>query len=199
MSTNGGPETIYIIRHGEKLGDPTSDTDDGPDLSIQGSARAAALPELFVPPTPEWSCALAVSHEGFTASYKAYTLKEKSPRFQTPDFIFATKASTASNRPVETITPLSATLNLTYSATCGDSDYAALATKITSDPTYTGKIVLICWHHGTIPDLAAEFGVANPPSWKGTVFDRVWEIKYNPGPATFKNHAQRLLYGDSAS
>jgi hypothetical protein len=39
-----GPKQVLIIRHGEKCGDPKKD-DDG-NLSVRGSARAAALPSL---------------------------------------------------------------------------------------------------------------------------------------------------------
>ena len=57
MSSNF-PSLVIIIRHGEKAGDPSNDAKGGPDLSIRGSARAAALPSLFTldpaatPPTP---------------------------------------------------------------------------------------------------------------------------------------------------
>ena len=47
MSDSSGPQTIHLVRHGEKLGDASSDKDGGPDLSVRGSARAAALPSLF--------------------------------------------------------------------------------------------------------------------------------------------------------
>lgn len=196
MSTSGGPKTIYIIRHGEKLGDPSSDSDDGPDLSIRGSARAAALPSLFVPGGTELACALTADSGGFTAKYSANQLK---PRFTTPDVLFATKASGSSNRPVETITPLSAALNLPYDASCSDDEYATLATEIKSNSDYTDKIVLICWHHGNIPALAEQFGITQPPTWDATVFDRVWEIAYNPGPPNLQDLPQQLLYGDSKS
>jgi hypothetical protein len=54
MTSTRRPATVYLIRHGEKLGDPGSDKDGGPYLSTLGSARAAALPSLFMPlpPTP---------------------------------------------------------------------------------------------------------------------------------------------------
>jgi phosphohistidine phosphatase SixA len=41
MSTNNAPGQVFIIRHGEKLGDPKKDDDGGRHLSIKGSARAA--------------------------------------------------------------------------------------------------------------------------------------------------------------
>ena len=132
----------------------------------------------------------------FTAKYSANQLK---PRFTTPDVLFATKASGSSNRPVETITPLSAALNLPYDASCSDDEYATLATEIKSNSDYTDKIVLICWHHGNIPALAEQFGITQPPTWDATVFDRVWEIAYNPGPPNLQDLPQQLLYGDSKS
>lgn len=48
MSANTGPKQ----RHGEKVGDPKKDDDGGRHLSVQGSARAADLPSLFVPALP---------------------------------------------------------------------------------------------------------------------------------------------------
>jgi hypothetical protein len=56
MSTNNAPGQVFIIRHGEKLGDPKKDDDGGRHLSIKGSARAAALPGLFVAAQPQLSC-----------------------------------------------------------------------------------------------------------------------------------------------
>jgi hypothetical protein len=196
-STNGGPSTIYIIRHGEKLGDPAKDDDHIKDLSVWGSARASALPSLFLAATPELSCALTTGTNGFTAQYTQNSLSGEAPRFPPPDFLFATEESSSSNRPVETISPLSAALNLTLNAPYPDGQYCELANEIKSNPAYANKIVLVCWHHGTIPQLAVQFGVVNPPPWDGTVFDRVWEIAYTPGPVALKDHPQRLLYGDS--
>src|ERR1700686_1116739 len=83
MSTPSLPSTILIIRHGEKPGDPATDNPaDGPGLSTRGYERAAA-PAPYVIAT-----------------------------FGTPAFLFATQASKHSNRPVETITPLSQALKL---------------------------------------------------------------------------------------
>jgi hypothetical protein len=45
----GYPVQVLMIRHGEKLGNSSDDIDGGPDPSLRGSARAAALPSLFAP------------------------------------------------------------------------------------------------------------------------------------------------------
>jgi hypothetical protein len=189
-----------IIRHGEKLGDSSNDKDGGPNLSMRGSARAAALPQLFAPAAAPYACALSIAtQQSFTGVYEAVQITGTAPRFSTPDFIFATKESKGSNRPVETITPLSAGLNLTYNDKHSDSDYAKVANDILTHSQYAGKVVLVCWHHGNIPALAEALGVSNAPKWQGSVFDRVWSITFSNGTASLADGAQMLLYGDSAS
>ena len=111
-----GPLIVYIIRHGEKLGDPSRDDDAVRDLSIRGSARAAAIPSLFAPattPPTELSCELAAGTKEYDATYYENPLTTSpppQPLFATPEFIFATANSHTSQRPIETITPLSAAL-----------------------------------------------------------------------------------------
>lgn len=206
-----GPLIVYIIRHGEKLGDPSRDDEAIRDLSIRGSARAAAIPSLFAPattPTTELSCELAAGTTEYDGTYHENPLTTSPPPqrlFATPDFLFATANSHNSQRPIETITPLSAALQLQINPGLPEpfreKDHAALATYLLSKSTFTGKVVLICWHHGTIPDLAKELNApANQISkWNGAVFDRVWEIKYGTEPPTFHDFPQQLLYGDSAN
>jgi hypothetical protein len=169
------PSQILIIRHGEKPGDPSNDSaGDSPNLSTPGYERAASL-AIYIPAT-----------------------------FGKPDALFATQASQNSNRPVETITPLANALGLSIDRNYADNDYPALATEVLSDPKYAGKLVLICWHHGKIPELTSALGGVPPTThWKGHVFDRVWQIDYPAGGATsglkVVDIPQMLMYGDSSS
>jgi hypothetical protein len=189
-----------IVRHGEKVGDPADDKSGSPDLSVQGSARAVALPSLFLAPQSHDSCAIAQDGGGFEGTYSAAAAAPaKAPRFATPAFIFATQVSKHSNRPVETITPTAIALNLPINSKHADEDYGKVANDILTNEKYAGQTVLVCWHHGKIPDLAAALGVDNPPKWPGTVFDRVWQITFEGGTATLANLPQQLLFGDSAS
>ena len=198
------PTQVLIIRHGEKLGNPADDTHGGPDLSVRGSARAAALPSLFAPADYrafQLSCALVSTAHDFAGGYIPASIAGSPPRFATPDFIFATKESHHSNRPVETITPLKCALNLDddhYDHEHSDDDYATVASDILNKSKYVGKVVLICWHHGKIPALAQALRIAGPPKWPDSVFDRVWQITWPNGQPTLAIQSQMLLYGDTA-
>lgn len=161
------PQQVLIIRHAEKPPDKVNSV----HLAPEGKQRAEALYQLFEPST-----------------------KRLKP-FPTPDFIFAAKNSKSSHRSVETVTALSKKLNLTINASYPNEDFARLVRDIFQDPKYAGKTILICWHHGTAPQLASQLRAADAPaSWKGTVFDRVWQITYDTkGRATFRNRPQQLL------
>jgi broad specificity phosphatase PhoE len=147
-------------------------TDGQPDLSPAGFDRAKVIPQLFANG--------AAPHN--------------LPR---PDFLFATHVSKKSNRPVETITPLSAALGEPISHEIDDKDYAALAKELLSGK-YADKVILVAWHHGSIPMLARELG-ASPPydPWPETQFDRVWRIDYRGGKAVLTDLPQGLMQGDS--
>jgi hypothetical protein len=222
MTTNSQfPLGVIIIRHGEKPGDPNNDKDGGPNLSILGTARAAALPSLFTPdPTqspatlPQLTCDLAVGAEGeFSGVYGNSNIKAGESRYPTPVFLFATAPSNSSSRPVETITPTAQALQsfnndpgLTINQQFGNdsSGIQALTSEILQNPNnYGGKTVLICWHHGSIPQLTEAFGVPSSQlpwsKWPGTVFDLVFYITWPSGQAQLGVFVQELLYGDSST
>ena len=194
------PIQVLIIRHGEKVGNPKKDDDGGRHLSIQGSARAAALPSLFVPALPQLSCDLHHHAEEFIGSYRQVPLKGAAARFSTPNLIFATARSKNSKRPIETVTPVATALNEPINARFADNDtdIEKMVGAIFAESACAGKIVLICWHHARIPDIAEALGIAKPPKWDGKVFDRVWQITFTKGKAALKDLPQMLLYGDSA-
>ncbi len=221
MTTNQQfPSVVMIIRHGEKPGDPANENG-GPHLSILGSARAAALPSLFTPdPTqspavsPQLVCDLTAGTESeFSGVYSNSTIQVGESRFPTPKFLFATAPTNSSSRPVETITPTAQalqffnndpglTINDSYT---NDSDgINALTSQILQNPnTYAGQVVLICWHHGTIPQLTEVFGVPSSQlpwsKWPSTVFDLVFYITWPSGQAHLGINTQELLYGDSST
>lgn len=194
------PKTVMIIRHGEKLGDPGDDKDAGSSLSAHGAARAAALPSLFLPPAMSRECVLEHdSHVGLTATYVAGKVPKGAARFPVPDFLFSTAHSPKSKRPRQTITPLAAALGLPINHDYSDDkkDIDALATLLRTSH-YAGKTVLICWHHGTISNLATALGATGATPWAPTVFDRVWVIHYDAARA-IRQFGQELLFGDETN
>ena len=199
MSTNNSPNQVLIIRHGEKVGDPKKDDDGGRHLSVQGSARAVALPSLFAQAQSQLTCKLHQKAAEFHGGYRQILLAGKRPQFSTPNYIFATKKSKNSNRPVETVTPLATALNLPLNDGCADNDadIRKMTGAILND--HPGKIILVCWHHGKIPDIAQALGIPKPPKWDGKVFDRVWQITFSKGKASILDLPQMLLFGDSKS
>jgi hypothetical protein len=225
-SSQNYPQLVMIIRHGEKPGDPASDSSGGLNLSILGSARAAALPSLFTPDpavTPPVStlqqlgCDVAVgAAEQFSGTYVSSGLTAGQPRFPVPNFLFATQASKNSSRPIETITPLSQALaDLTSPGTScqlnsrincqyPNDSYKELAAEILNNPqTYGGQVVLICWHHGKAPKLARHLGVSKKElapwdPWPPAVFDLVFQITWHKsGKAHLDVGYQQLLFNDT--
>jgi broad specificity phosphatase PhoE len=161
------PRQVLIIRHAEKPDDNSI------HLSPDGQKRAEALQRLFEKST------------------------DRPDPYPRPGFLFATKESAHSNRPVETVTPLAKALNLDIDTRFGNDDFADLAGELRTKPRYAGATVLVCWHHGTIPELATKLGaVGVPDRWKDSVFDRVWVITYRDGEATLTSRHQALMPGD---
>lgn len=74
-----------------------------------------------------------------------------------PDEIFVAADSKNSRRPRLTVEPLAQTLHLPVNTTYKDKDFASLATALRSG--HGGKNILVCWHHGAMPELLQAFGV----------------------------------------
>jgi hypothetical protein len=141
-----------------------------PNLAPQGFRRAQALPQLFTGPQP---------------------------RLPRPEFLFASDAAKHSNRPMETIQPLSQALQERINHDYVDLETGPIAKQILSGK-YAGKVVLICWHHGEIPHLAEALGVTDAPhKWDPDVFDQVWEIRWVGGQPHFHVVDEQLLPGDT--
>jgi hypothetical protein len=219
VNTGTVPAVVYLIRHGEKLGNPADEKQGGPHLSVLGSARALALPTLFMTSSSDTgsgnpgsapSCDLTVESAEFTASYSERSVDQvQQPPFKAPAAIFATHydpageattsgGGTNSARPIETITPLSTALKVPINSDYADTDgdVKKLASQVTSG--YDNQVVLICWHHGKLPELAGYLGISNPPKWPQTEFNQLWEIDFSADPPTLTAHQENVLYTDAA-
>jgi hypothetical protein len=215
------PKAILVIRHAEKPGTSGDDKGGGPHLSIRGSARAAALPSLFIPGlapagAQQLCCEPKAGDNGaYSGVYRYGTVAAEASRFPTPQRLLATASSHGSHRPLETVTPLAQALTLLADPTIDPTvdvgygntpaEIARLAAAVLGTPaTYGGKVVLICWHRGTIPALLAAFGVprgeiAPWDPFPGSVFDVLMQITFSGGQPTMTVAGQQLLAGDSTS
>jgi hypothetical protein len=167
-----GPAQVVIIRHGEK-------PEHGNNLDERGKERAEALVGFFKdnPGVLEYGTPVAI-----------YAMKPG------PD--------DESQRPIETVEPLAKALDLKIHAEFGHDEYPKMAEEIKNSAEYDGKMVLICWEHKVIPQIAKALGVESAPAkWHGNVFDRVWVVSYSMDGEvkSFRNLPQHLLPGDSES
>ena len=138
-------------------------------------------------------------------AYKDYFLKftVDSKRLE-PAVIFAAKDSKQSHRPRLTVEPFAKAAKLKVDTRFGNSQSTELAADLRANQQ--GKVILISWRHGNIPDLLSALG-AKPESllprgkWPGSVYDWVILLSFDqngrliPGSATRIN--EHLIPGDS--
>jgi hypothetical protein len=120
------------------------------------------------------------------------------------DHIFATEDSKSSARERLTVAPLAKALKLTIDNQFKNKAYDKLADDI-RDHHY-GHELLICWHHGNIPNLVNALG-ADAASlipggkWPDDHFDWVVELHYDADahviPGSSKLVHEHLMPGDS--
>jgi phosphohistidine phosphatase SixA len=133
------------------------DDPDDPDLSTAGVTRAQHL-ATYIPQT-----------------------------FGKPDYIIATARSKHSDRPVETVEPLGRAVGLSIQHDIPDKDFEDLVDEIFSDAAYRGKTVVICWHHGTLPAIAALLGApagSYPDPWPNDTYNVILDFRYDPNAGT---------------
>jgi hypothetical protein len=192
-----GPRQVLIIRHAEKP--HAAGAGANTHLSMKGFVRASALPQLFTGRSPTCEAALEIDPNVYSAHYGPAD-DSAHPRFATPHFLIAAAASKHSNRSKETLTPVAAALGVGITAQYSDDEFGTVAEHVLTDERYLCKVVLIAWHHETLPAFAKALGVTDPAPnpWPDDVFDRIWQLEYEDGRiVAFRNLPQQLLYGDS--
>jgi len=115
------------------------------------------------------------------------------PKIMKTDFVFASTSTKHSDRPFETIRHTADKLRLDVSTKYADKDVKQIARDL-KKKKFGGKTILICWHHGRIPDLIEKLGYKSPyAKWPEDLFDRI--INIENGKLT--DLPQRLLFGDA--
>jgi phosphohistidine phosphatase SixA len=130
-----------------------TDDPDDEDLSEAGAARAQHL-ATYIPQT-----------------------------FGKPDYIIATAHSKHSNRPRETVAPLAAALGMKVEHDFENDDFEDLVEEIFSNPDYKGRTLVICWHHGKLPAIAALLGASTgsyPDPWPEDAYNIILDFRYDP-------------------
>lgn len=125
----------------------------GDTLSSEGFARAQALVTYFSQPTMPF-------------------------QLQSPLAIYAQNSSGghSSTRPVQTIAPLANHWQVPLYTTYSADQCHKLVYEISRD--YGSGLVVVCWSHDNLQEIATKFGVDNAPVWPGSAFDWVWVLNF---------------------
>ena len=118
--------------------------------------------------------------------------------------IFSTADSAESQRPRVTVQPLASSLRIPIDSQFKRNGTAGLADELRSN--YDGKQVLVCWHHGGIPDVLRSLG-ADPKEflpdgeWPDGVFNWVLQLRFDQEGRVVRTDSRRvtahMLPGDS--
>jgi hypothetical protein len=177
------PDTIMLIRHGEKPVGRGSAVDqhgntNSAGLIPKGWARAGALAVLFDP--------------------NRVTLDSTLP---TPDRLVSPRYAKPVHRTWLTLWPVSKRLGLEVTRTRDVNDAKGAARDLLA---MSARTVLVCWEHENLVDIVTAFGelvtVTNrndlPTEWPDDRFDVIWRFDSTGDAWTFGSLNQELLHGD---
>jgi hypothetical protein len=164
-------------------------------VALAGPAQIIIIRHAEKPATGNDLCPAGVQHAQELVSY--FQTDKKVTQYGTPVAIYAMAPSDSdeSQRPIETVTPLAKALGLTINKQFAQTDFEPLKAAIMNNSAYDGKMVLICWEHKVIPDLAAALGVSPEPSkWHGSDFTTVYRINFdsNKNVTDFKTFSENI-------
>ena len=96
--------------------------------------------------------------------------------------LFAAADSSSSHRPVLTLTPLSQATGLPIDSEFKDDSYAKLADALQT--TDHGRGIVVCWHHGNIPNLVRALGgdpreLLPDGKWPGDQYGWMIQLRYD--------------------
>jgi hypothetical protein len=117
--------------------------------------------------------------QAYANYFKSYSIDGQPHR---PDRLFAARDSSTSDRPRLTLEPTAQALGLPIDSRFDDNQFRELAQQVQSSSQ--GANILICWHHGNIPNLLQALG-ADPgkllpkAKWPEEVFNWVMQLRYD--------------------
>jgi hypothetical protein len=80
--------------------------------------------------------------------------------------------------------PLSKATNVPIDPSYADQEYAVLAQALREEK-YQGKLIVVCWHHGNIPNLLHAIQAPDgqyPDPWKRDVFNLILRVILDGSP-----------------
>ncbi len=149
----------------------------GNELNEQGWKRAEALPNLF-------------------------KTRDEFMKYGTPVALFAQKPfADGSLRALQTLLYVSREFQIQTQTPYLRDETTALVQLIKSDRSLDGRMIVICWQHEALKDIAKAFGATKLPAWPAKQFDRVWSLSFaSDGQLNqFENLPQRLLPTDDSN
>ena len=167
QTTYADTARILIVRHGEKTPKHLSSEQDlYPD--VIGVLRSWALVPFFDQFAPSIDAIYAAPQDKKQHSF----------------------------RPMEICANLASQRGISINALEGNNliyvnQAANLAKNIRSN-IKAGQTALVCWKHGSIPDIAAALGVDPKPVWSKTDFSSIWELEISDKRTTFKKTTEKL-------
>jgi hypothetical protein len=181
---------IMLIRHAEKpdgsvQGVDANGTADAESLTVQGWQRAGALARFFAPVSVQLQQSGVLQPQFLFASGPVGKIQKKDAG-----------DGSKSERPEETITPLSQLLNIEIDLSFVKGQEAEVAVAAAA----SDGVALVAWQHEAIHAIARAlqgvFGTI-PSTWPGDRFDVVWIFDLQPaGGYAFSQVPQMLLAGD---
>jgi hypothetical protein len=163
---------VMVIRHGEKPADKNDHT-----LNSVGRARAEALAGLFSPSS-------GVLRAGL---YR-------------PDRLIASKGTTASMRPLQTLQPLQLRTGLPLNTRY---DFEAQEAEVGRWLAQRLDVTLVCGEHSALVAVCQALGKVSPKlpkAWDSKRFDVVWIFESDDGVSwKFSQVPELLLAGDRVS
>ncbi len=186
MSTSSN-RIIFIIRHGEKPGDPPpphgvdragnqNQATDEHCLIPKGWQRAGALVSFFAPFDGHLRRGIATPSELISPGYQA---------------------DTPNHRTHQTIYPLSKRLGIDIDTSHQEGGEHHLGTLLAKNTA--GGVTLVCWEHQRLPTIATAIAphAKIATTWPDDRFDVVWSFAYDGSDYIFTQVPQMLLHKDS--
>jgi hypothetical protein len=131
--------------------------------------------------------------------FKSFTIDAKPVRISA---LYAAADSSESRRSRLTLQPLSRALKIAINSSYKNMNFASLVNAMRARPG--GRVSVVCWHHGTMPDLVRALGgdpakLLPKGEWPDSVYGGIIVLRYDSQgqlvEATYRN--ENLMPSDS--